>query len=305
MGEVVANGPAKMQAYGTYLGNLFATRRNVVWMAGGDIGTSTQLTPAQQAAESALIMAIKSVVGAAPFWSAEWDSESIGTDQPNFGTAMTLDSVYSWTGATIVQGRRAYAYTPVEPSFLLEEPYDEEGPDGNGFNPNATQPVRRFQWWGWLSVIGGYMSGNGYVWPFAPGSWQQHLNTQGARDMAHLNAFIRSISWQQLVPDGFGPKALVTAGLGSDDDLGASTMVTAAANPAGTLLVAYVPPDHAGSFTIDMTNLSGQATARWFNPTSGSYTTIGSFPNTGSQAFSVPGDNGTGFSDWTLVLSVP
>ena len=45
-------------------------------------------------------------------------------------------------------------------------------------NPSATQPVRRFQWWGWLSTIGGYMSGNGYVWPFNSG-WNSHLDTQG------------------------------------------------------------------------------------------------------------------------------
>lgn len=305
MGEVVANGPSRMRAYGTYLGNLFATRPNVVWMAGGDIGTSTSFTSAQQAAESALITGIKSVVGAAPFWSAEWDSESIATDQANFGAAMTLDGAYSWTGATIGQGRRAYTRSPIEPAFLLEEPYDEEGPDGNDFNPNAIQPVRRFQWWGWLSVIGGYLSGNGYVWPFSPGVWEQHLDTQGAGDMAHLNAFIRSVAWQALVPDGFGARALVTAGLGSGDGSGSSTTVTAAADPSGTLLVAYVPPGHPGSFTVDLTNLSGQATARWFNPATGAYTPIGSLPNTGSHTFDVPGDNGTGFADWTLVLSVP
>jgi len=34
------------------------------------------------------------------------------------------------------------------------------------------------QWWGWLSTIGGYIAGNGYVWPFIPG-WQNHLDTQG------------------------------------------------------------------------------------------------------------------------------
>ncbi|HVT06025.1 MAG TPA: DUF4038 domain-containing protein, partial [Polyangia bacterium] len=306
MGEMTANGSARMQAYGAYLGNLFATRGNVIWMAGGDYGTDTnQFTSAQLAVESALLSGVRSVSGASTFWSAEWTSESNAVDQPNFGSSMTLNGAYSWAGATIIQGRRAYAHTPAEPAFLLEEPYDEEGADGNDVNPNATQPVRRFQWWGWLSTIGGYMSGNGYIWPFTPGVWQQHLNTQGARDMANLNAFVRSIAWQQLIPDGFGAKDLVTAGIGSEDDLGRSTMVTAAANPAGTLLVAYVPPAHTGSFTIDMTNMSGQTTARWLNPSTGAYTAIGTFPNTGKQTFTVPGNNGTGFTDWTLVLTVP
>ena len=34
-----------------------------------------------------------------------------------------------------------------------------EGPDRNRVNLSATQPVRRFQWWGWLSSIGGYIFG--------------------------------------------------------------------------------------------------------------------------------------------------
>ena len=110
-------------------------------------------------------------------------------------------------------GRRAYGHSPVEPAFLLEEPYDQEGPDGNGVNRSATQPVRRFQWWGWLSTIGGYISGNGYVWPFRAPDWRNHLDTQGSRDMARLNAFIVSIPWYSLVPSGLGEmRTLITAG---------------------------------------------------------------------------------------------
>ena len=164
-------------------------------------------------------------------------------------------------------------------------------------NPSATQPVRRFQWWGWLSTIGGYMSGNGYVWPFNAG-WNTHLDTQGARDMARLNAFVRTIPWSQLVPSGLGGmKTLITAGGGSS-----TAVVTAAATPDGRLLVAYVPPAHSGSITVDMTAMSGTTLARWFNPTTAAYTTIGTFPNSGTQVFNPPGNNGSGYSDWVLQL---
>jgi hypothetical protein len=148
------------------------------------------------------------------------------------------------------------------------------------------------------------MSGNGFVWPFNTGVWQDHLNTQGAQDMARLNAFIRSIAWQNLVPSGLGGmKTLVTAG-GSTPS--ASDYVAASATPDGTLLVAYVPPAHSGSITIDMTAMSKPAQARWFNPTSGAYAQIGTgIPNTGSFVFDPPGNNGSGFSDWVLVLDTP
>jgi len=181
----------------------------------------------------------------------------------------------------------------------LEEPYDEEGPDGLGRNENATQPVRRFQWWGWLSTIGGYISGNGYVWPFRA-DWRNHLDTQGSRDMARLNAFIVSIPWYSLVPSGLGGmRTLITAGgsnLDADD-------VAASATPQGTLLVAYIPPDHSGSITVDMGAMGGPSRARWFDPTSGTYTSIGSgLVNSGTRAFTPPGNNSVGQKDWTLVL---
>ena len=205
-----------------------------------------------------------------------------------------------------IQGRRAYAHSPVEPAYLLEEPYDEEGPDGNNFNGNATQPVRRFQWWGWLSTIGGYISGNGYVWPFNAPAWQAHLDTQGTRDMTRLNAFMQSIAWYKLVPSGLGGmRTLITAGGSSSSN---SDYVAAAATPDGTLLVAYVPPAHSGAITVDMAAMSGPSRARWFDPTTGAYTdiTAGAYtlPNTGSHAFTPPGNNGSGYTDWTLVLDM-
>jgi hypothetical protein len=122
--------------------------------------------------------------------------------------------------------------------------------------------------------------------------------------MARLNAFIGSIAWHKLVPSGLaGMRTLVIAGGGSS--VSAADYVAAAASPDGTLLVAYVPPAHAGSITADMQAMSGPARARWFNPASGTYTAIGTgLTNTGAQVFTPPGDNGTGFADWVLVLDV-
>ncbi len=70
--------------------------------------------------------------------------------------------------------------------------------------------------------------------------------------------------------------------------------------------MAYVPPTATGTrtLTVNMAQLSGVATARWFNPTSGVYTTISGSPfaNSGSRNFTTPGENGTGNNDWVLVL---
>jgi hypothetical protein len=240
------------------------------------------------------------------YFSAEWNSDSVATDQRDFGRAMTLNGAYSFSGYATTYSRRAYAYLPAEPAFLLEEPYDEEGPDGNNINGSATQPVRRFQWWGWLSSIGGYISGNGYIWPFTSG-WQDHLNTLGAQDMARLNRFIKSIAWQTLAPSGLGGMGtIVTAGAGTTD----FDFVTAAAAANRKLLIAYVPPgDTPGStrtFTIDMSFLSGPARAGWYNPATSQYTLIAmNLPNSGEHVFMTPGNNGSGFSDWVLMIDCP
>ena len=302
MQELVANGATKTQSYGAWIATRYKNQKNLVWMMGGDMGTSPHtFSTAQTSVESALLNGLKSVTGQqSVFFSAEWDSESIGTDQTSFGTSMTLNGAYSWTGDVNNQGRRAYAHSPVTPAFVLEEPYDEEGSDGNSYNPSAVQPVRRFQWWGWLSTIGGYISGNGYVWPF-PSTWQNHLNTQGARDMGRLNGFIGSVAWYNLVPSGLnGMRTLVTSGGSS---VSAADYVSAAAAPDGTLLAAYIPPAHNGAITVDMTAMSGLARARWFDPTSAAYTDIGTgLANTGTRSFTPTGNNSVGQKDWVLVL---
>jgi len=52
-----------------------------------------------------------------------------------------------------------------------------------------------------------------------------------------------------------------------------------------------------------MTAMSGPTRARWFNPTAAAYTDAGGgLPSLGAMAFVPPGDNGTGFNDWVLLL---
>jgi hypothetical protein len=294
--ELVANGPEKSKAYGQWIANRYKNQKNIVWMLLGDMGK--RFTVQQKEAEAALIAGLKSVKGLSVEYSAEASPGQTATDS-DFGNEMTINGAYTWTPKDMsvpTLCRSAYSHCPAMPSFLLEEPYDEEGPDGNGVNPSAIQPVRRFQWWGWLSTIGGYIAGNGYIWPFKTPEWQKHLDTKATFDMERMNKFVRSYSWWQLVPSGLqGMKTLITSGAGNSAD---SNYVAAAATPAGTLLIAYVPPAHRGSITVDMTAMRGVATARWYDPTSGLYKNI---PRS-SAVFTTPGKNKGGENDWVLVI---
>jgi hypothetical protein len=302
MEELTVNGPEKVEVYGAWIANRYKNQKNIVWMLLGDMGTfNTQ----QKNTEAALIRGLKSVSDQhSVLYTAEANSGQTSRDQEDFGDEMTLNGVYTWDSVGIAkQGLHAYSFNPVMPAFLLEEPYDEEGPDGNSVNPHATQPVRRFQWWGWLTTIGGYISGNGYVWPFVDPYWKNHLDTQGSRDMKHLNYFIKMIPWWELIPSGQnGMRKLITSGEGSDSG---SDYIAAAATPTGTYLVAYVPPVHSESFVVNTIGIGDLIEALWFDPTTGTFIKVSGSPfnNTGTLKFAPPVLNSAGQGDWVLVLT--
>ena len=56
--------------------------------------------------------------------------------------------------------------------------------------------------------------------------------------------------------------------------------------------------------TVNLTKMNGTTTARWFDPTNGTYTTItGSpFPNTTTHTFTTPTNNSQNQPDWILLL---
>jgi hypothetical protein len=56
-----------------------------------------------------------------------------------------------------------------------------------------------------------------------------------------------------------------------------------------------------------MTRLGGPVTARWFDPSNGTYTAIAGslLGNRGSRDFTPPAANHDGDGDWVLVLELP
>jgi hypothetical protein len=60
----------------------------------------------------------------------------------------------------------------------------------------------------------------------------------------------------------------------------------------------------ARTITVNMASLKANATAKWFDPTNGAYTSIPGqpFPNSGTPKFTPPEKNHDGDSDWVLLL---
>jgi hypothetical protein len=101
---------------------------------------------------------------------------------------------------------------------------------------------------------------------------------------------------------------VLTAGYGTfatNGPINANDYATAAYTPDGRLVMAYMPT--LRTVTVDMSQLTGSVTARWYDPSSGSYVQIpGSpFTNSGTLTFMPPGNNIGGGSDWVLVLASP
>ena len=97
----------------------------------------------------------------------------------------------------------------------------------------------------------------------------------------------------------------MTAGFGTfnaNGSIASDSYVTAALSSSGNLLVAYLPI--VRTITVDMSRLSGPATARWYDPTSGTFKEdeVAQLPNRESRHFTPPLKNAAGDEDWVLVL---
>jgi hypothetical protein len=229
------------------------------------------------------------------------------TDEPAFAADMNIQGVYTHgpypaLGPTYALSRLGYSHAPALPTILLETTYEGE----HGASVTA---IRGFMWGAQLSTIGGVIFGNLPVWNLGAG-WQAALGSPGARDMQRMAALLDALPWHQLVPSALaGMKTLVTAGAGTyatyargEGASGGDDWVVSAATPDGRVLVAYVPDAHRGAVTIDLTALARTSRARWYDPTSGAFTNIGSVPNTGTRAFTTPGNNAGGAADWVLLI---
>jgi hypothetical protein len=300
LNAMLANGVAKSRAFGQYLGARYASFDNIVWMSGNDF--QGWRDPNNDAVASAVALGIKDM-DTRHIHTVELDyNVSTSLDDPTWAPIVSLNAAYTYypTYAEVLKG---YDRTPAVPVFLVEAVYEFESNAQAHQSTPAT--LRREQYWTNLSGAAGQLYGNHYTWTFVSG-WQGYLDSPGAAEMPHLKALFEPRNWFDLVPDE--NHTVVTAGYGTFTNMGYvddSDYATAARTSDGSLVLAYMPTQRA--LTVDMTKLRGMTTARWYDPSKGTYAAIAGspFPNTGSQTFTPPGANADGDGDWVLVLEAP
>ena len=295
-----ANGATKAFNYGVYVGSRYRNFPNIVWMNGNDLGGNSP--PASSDAN--LVLQVMNGIASA-------DPNHLQTVELNYDTSSSLDSAtlaprvdlnaaYDYL-PMYVETLHAYNQTPTTPVFFVEGNY--EGENNTGQDPSTPLLLRMQDYWSVLAgANAGQLYGEHYTSFFRTG-WQSNLNTTGAIQFGYANTLFNSVAWYNLVPDQ--THTVVTAGYGTSSTqlpVHTNDYATAAGTPDGSLVMVYMPTRR--TITVDMTKLTANVRARWFDPTNGMYTTVtGSpFPNAGIRTFTPTGNNAGGDPDWVLVL---
>jgi hypothetical protein len=296
--------------WGRWLGNRYRGKPNLIWFALGD---DTPPPGSELETRTLLILQGIKAAGATQLVMAEpsgSDSNPI-LDAPAFAPFLDLNSFYGYgptgRGELYSQAARAYGVSPPRPAWVEEGGYEFENNSG-GFTGQSYE-TRRTRLW---SVLAGGTAGDGfgsrdvYRWKGLPDS----LQTPGAKFSTAAFQFFASLPWWDLRPSGVGlglaGRTLVTAGGGTYGDM---DWVTAAVTGTGSHLLAYIPTvggTESRTLTVDMSALAGPARARWWDPSTGASTSIGTgLPNAGGRSFTSPGANAGGQNDWLLVVESP
>lgn len=299
-GDLAANGTTRLTTYGAALGTRYRSRSNIVWVHFADAlpdATGRNLVKAIQDG-------IKSTDRAGRLHTNHYARPSLSTDD----TTVPCDINWAYAkggpaGAPYVHQKvlDGYAVSGPVPVFLGEDYYDNRS--GGAL---TAQQQRSQTWEAWLSGACGKFFGDTYTWSFnSPNAgasselWQNHLADTGILQFGHARALLASRAWHLLAPStGTG---LVTSGGGTVNTSGYKPR---ALSSDGKLGLVYVTD--GSSTTIDKSKLSGSFTARWYDPTNGSFTAIGTgIANSGTQAYSTPGNNAAGGTDWVWIGEVP
>ena len=291
-----ANGTNKCRAYGQFLGNRYKNFPNIIWMSGNDF--QTWRTPVDDAVVRSVALGILDR-DTNHLQTAELDYlVSSSLDDTNWNGIFTLNATYTYF-PTYARLWQDYNRTNFLPNFLVEANYEFESLQG----PVTTAPIlRKQEYWTMTSGACGQMYGNHYTWPFSDG-WQDNLDTPGAAQIKLMQQFFNARAWFDLVPDT--NHLLVVSNYGTYSDSGHvadNDFLTAARTHHRSLAIVYTPI--LRQFTVDMSQLSGVAVTRWFDPSIGIFTKISGSPftNSGLQNFTPPGNNNDGDGGWVLVM---
>jgi uncharacterized protein DUF4038/collagenase-like protein with putative collagen-binding domain len=283
------NGIDKSRGYGTFLGQRYKDARNIIWMLGNDYQIDQWST--YDPFEIALSQGIRAAdpdqlqtIELNPLVSTSYDD-------PLWPPLIDIATAYSYAPTYDIV-LKAYRASPTQPVLMIEANYEHENNDGGPITTDVT--MRRQEWWTALSGAAGQLYGDKYTWGMNTNDWIEHLDTKAVTELGYVVQFFKDRPWHDLVPDT--SHTFLTGDTGtytSTGDVLDSDYALAAVTADRTLAIAYTPAER--TLEVDHTTLPPGATARWFDPTDGSY-------RPASAPFTTPGKNAAGDSDWVLIF---
>lgn len=287
---------AQAQAYGAYIGALYNTAPNVVYVLGGDhfLTGANKLSSADLELYRRLVVGIKSAdrAGRIFTWHAARGESSYELNNITAGYIAALgvpffDFAYARGEAPNTAHKQVLdSYVAGRPVAMLEDQYE------NGTAANADAALLRRETWGsYLSGACGHAFGDANRYEFQSG-WQATLSRAGVLHDSIAIAFFKALAqYIPLVPStGDG---LVTAATGGTLD--ATSYKPRAMSYDRKVGLVYA----ASAFTVDKSKFPASFVPRWFDPTNGQYTAINggaSLANSGTQSYTPP-TNAAGGAD--------
>lgn len=278
---------SQMTTYGTMLANRYKDTPNLIWFVGGDEQASVVWSSANALANALHSTDPNHILTYHPRWDSY--SDTSGQAWLDFNSFQKNDNTSPYLYSLTATG---YNLSPTRPIFCIEPPYDPQTAVGG---VNTTPLYHRQNVWGSMlaGALGVAYGGPRNAWAAGKDTGGSlvlgDLNRTAATQTQHVRAILGQYDWHKLVPNN----GIVTSGLGSD-----RTRATAGRASDGTLMVVYVGSQR--SITVNVSQLSGSATARWYNPATG--TQVGgniSVSNSGTMNFSAPNSE-----DSVLVIAV-
>jgi hypothetical protein len=281
--QYLANGAAKCEQYGLFLGGRFSRNPNILWVLGGDRdpqGVMNEVQAMARGLQASDPGHLRTYHAGAKSGGTFFQNETWFDINMSYGYGDTWEFVLA-----------DYMRQPARPCFLGESGYEGENLDRRG---GSAQRIRRQAYWAVLSGACGHLYGSA-AWTVRPLIWRMWLESPGARHMAHLGRLFRALPWHLLVPDA--KHEILTGG----QDAGPGNAATAAADARRSVAVVYMPSSR--TITLDLARFHSPVRVRWFDPTNGTYRRVGTGEAGGrKRQFTPPPKNSAGEGDWVLLI---
>jgi Protein of unknown function (DUF4038)/Putative collagen-binding domain of a collagenase len=318
--------PEQGYAYGRFLGERYRTRKNIVWILGGDrpadeqphaIGVWRAMAEGLadgrngntmhdgQADWSTTLISFHSMTSC-----SKWFQKEAWIDFNMWGTYHTAKD---WPRSFQV-AEKDYALVPIKPTLNSEPPYEEHPHD---YDPTKGWfedfEIRRAAWWSVMSGTMGHTYGAHPIWQFYDGkpappskvpvpdvakpriTWTESLSLPVGNQMQHVRALFESVDFTTYSPksEAFSIRAQTAMEGLQPNRLAGGFGIDYA--------FIYSPMGESFAANLDSLRSDSGLIGSWYDPKSGQSRQAGNLSFSPDGVFDPPGEPGLG-NDWVLVV---